>query len=60
MDLHQIFDVHSAVVNAKLRSKQIRAVMEERVVSGERNVQSGAGVTKVKETSEEFKSGLPD
>lgn len=41
MDFHQIFDVHSAV-NAKLCSKQIRAVMEERVVSGERNVQGRA------------------
>lgn len=42
MDFHRIFDVHSAVVNAKLCSKQIRAVMEERVVSGERNVQARA------------------
>lgn len=58
MHFHQIFDVHPTAVNAKLCSKQIRAVMEGRVVSGERNfIGQGEGVTKVKQTDKRRSRG---
>lgn len=58
MHSHQIFDVHPAAVNAELRSKQIRAVMEGRVVSREKK-RSGRsdGVTEAKPTDKRGSGG---